>query len=691
MLSLKIQRKITGISVFFVIFIIFFSNIECLSKKVNQTIKFKKGDTNGGYGLNFSPYNYTSVIVWLHGLCGSAIDWERFVLLVNKKGFLPNTKWILPTSKFRKITAIYGNKCPAWFDITSFSPTENVEDIDGILESAKRIRNIIKSEIELGIDQSRIFLIGFSQGSAMALITSMIMRDITLGGVIGVSGWIPMISHLSLGSDSPLNNEIFDFSISDEKKQNTRVFIFHGSKDNVIPFNVFLQTSVFMSIEIGIKNIDQRIYYDIGHTITAMQGVHIMYEISKMVDPDNIHQELTIVKFGTLSNNSYSMVLKVTDPKDSDCICYKFMPCNPTKDGELSCSNMSCNCTNKLFFYDESKFFHNLKNRDFGQSDYPYTIIQAVPSEKKLRSTNNNNSSSNNNSNPSNRGNKNKESQQTDSELINQVIDKESEKIPNLLLITGRINNRKIKDEVVVKNETIQEIVDDSDHPIREITNNRVSFRRQSSFNDIMNHRYLLSMENESSNDNENLSGSSSIIDYHDRLYTSMRGGNSRGTDDDDDEYEYEDDMEVEQQKKKEKEEKKNEEQEQHEDRDEKKEEEQVTSTFSTSTSTTTTVTSTATATATNTSVSDESNTSNRIFPTKISHYNRTPAVIKHYFILDKGNNIETNMGNSGKEDFNIEQYISILNNQSKDYRSGNFTSISNTDESKAGNQERKT
>ncbi|XP_665452.1 carboxylesterase [Cryptosporidium hominis TU502] len=189
MLSLEIQRKIPRIYVIFIIFIIFFSNVECLLKKANQTVKFKKGDTNGGYGLNFTPSNYKNVIVWLHGLCSSAVEWERFLILVNKKDFLPNTKWIIPTSKYRKITAIYGNECPAWFNITSFSPKENIEDINGILESAKRIRNIIKSEIDSGIEQNRIFLIGFSQGSAMALITSMIMRDIAIGGVIG-SIWL---------------------------------------------------------------------------------------------------------------------------------------------------------------------------------------------------------------------------------------------------------------------------------------------------------------------------------------------------------------------------------------------------------------------------------------------------------------------------------------------------------------------
>ncbi|OII74770.1 carboxylesterase [Cryptosporidium ubiquitum] len=662
MQTFQIQRKITKIFVVFVIFTVFIFNTECLLRKGNNIVKFKKGDTNGGYGLNYSPPNYKNVIVWLHGLCGSAMDWERFVLLVNKKGFLPNTKWILPTSKFRQITAVYGNKCPAWFDIVSFSPTENIEDIDGILESAKRIRDIIKSEIESGIEQSRIFLIGFSQGSAMALITSMIMRDITLGGVIGVSGWIPMIDHLSLGLDSPLNNEIFDFNISDEKKHKTKVFIFHGSKDKVIPFNVFLQTSVFMSIELGIENINQRIYYDIGHTITAMQGVHMMYEISNILNPDNIHEELVTIKHSTLSNNSYSMVLKISDPRDN-CICYKFMPCNPNKDGNLSCSNPNCNCTNKLSFYDQTKFFDNLNNKDFGQFNNPYTILQGVPSEKKLKSNNNS----------SNR-NKGKETEQTDSDLITQDLDQENNN--DLFLNISGYNNRKVNNQVT--NESNQNVdcnnIDNNDDSsdlelsLNNSTESEVpkkhisSLRDCDSFDDIMSHRYLASMDNGS---NENFAGSSNIIDHNNKLYTSMEGGIDEINDIYDEEEE--------------------------ENMDEIKENEnrEGDNTNSSSSITTTTTTTTTTSTAsinldsssntasiyspiyiTKTPIND-SDTTNKVFSKKISHYNKAPNVIKHYYISDNDDNQEER-ANIGKDIFDIQQYIDFLCNQSTNYTNSN-------------------
>ncbi|KAK9174524.1 Phospholipase/Carboxylesterase [Cryptosporidium meleagridis] len=647
MLSFVVQRKFPRIIyLIFLISIIFFSNVECLLKKANQTVKFKKGDTNGGYGLNFTPPNYKNVIVWLHGLCSSAVEWERFVLLVNKKDFLPNTKWIIPTSKYRKIAAIYGNECPAWFNITSFSPAENIEDVDGILESATRIRNIIKSEIDSGIDQSRIFLIGFSQGSAMALITSMIMRDITIGGVIGVSGWIPMIDHLSLGKDSPLNNEIFDFNVSDKKKQNTRVYIFHGSKDKLIPFYVFLQTSIFMSTELEIQNINQRMYHNIGHTITAMQGIHIMYEISKMIDSENIHMELTTVQLSTLSNSSYSMILKVTDPADCNYTYYKFMPCNPSQQGQLICKNSDCNCTEMLYFYEKSKFLENLNHRDFGQNKYPYAIIQAIPSENNKRSSN-------------------KEDKSQDFELTNiKMSDKDSE---------GKTDN------YVSGNDTNQAIVDEDD----ENENSHTSLRRRNSSSNSIGQRYLTSI-------NDGLSDFSSIVDYDSKLYISLRGNGSEDIEsnsdehldkqeqDQEDQVEHLEENEVKQNEERKREQEKNgkgkgEEEEERGagDREEEEQEVNVTSTL---------------VSPVDRIINDELNTSNKISSAKISHYSRTPVKIRHYIASDKDNSKEgqsmDNMGGGGEEVFKIEKYIDSLYNKSRESVNGgnNNTNINGSE-----------
>lgn len=649
-------------------------SVECLTKKGRNTMKLKKGDTNGGYGLNYSPPNYSSVVIWLHGLCGSAMDWERFVLLVNKKEFLPNTKWILPTSKFRKITAIYNNKCPAWFDITSFSPSENVEDVNGVMESARRIRKMVMSEIESGIDQSKIFLVGFSQGSAMALISSIIMRGITLGGVIGVSGWIPMVDHLLLGQESPLNDEDFDFNITDEKKARTNVFIFHGSKDNVIPFSVFLQTVIFMNIELGIKNINQRVYYNIGHSITALQGVHIMYEISKLIDRDNVHDTLVAVKNSTLSNSMYSMILKVSDTEYDNHMHYKFIPCNPNGDGEVSCSISNCNCTGKLTFYNESKFFDNLRDCDFGQFNHPYAIIQAVPTEKspksKVASFSSSESGSKRNGKPDS---------DPGSDPVTIDLDLDENTIPNLFSNGSNhrmadSNQEDYSNEMEVLNEprndsvplpNLDEIIDytsnDQMHDSLEqssskddakpappstetgqactTTNEHISFRKQGSFTDIMSHRLMLTMNNERTNcsyeyPNNATSSQSALYDAlsGDPSQTIVNSSNGEEEKEEDDNGSGN-----------------------HHHQEEESHNANAGTDINTNNN--------------NTGIYDtsESNITGKIISNKISHYIKTPTLVKHRSIDDEyqqGN--ATGIEGGGGTNFSIPYYILLISNRSK-------------------------
>lgn len=673
---LSFQGRATRLLVAIAVVVLWLSlNVDCILRKGGNTVKLKKGDTNGGYGLNYSPPNYSSVVIWLHGLCGSAIDWERFVLLVDKKGFLPNTKWILPTSKFRKITAIYNNKCPAWFDITSFSPSENVEDVDGILESARRIRGMIMSEIESGIDQSKIFLVGFSQGSAMALISSLIMRDITLGGVIGVSGWIPMIDHLLLGSESPFNDEDFDFSMGGDKKTKTNVFIFHGSKDNVIPFSVFLQTMVFMNIELGIRNINQRVYYDIGHTITALQGIHIMYEISRMVDPGHIHDVLAAVKNSTLSNNSYSMILKVSNPTCNDNMHYKFIPCDPNKDGEISCSINNCKCTSKLTFYEESKFFDNLKNRNFGQFINPYAILQAVPSERTLKSKSASYSSNTD---------RDKKNNQSSSELVTLDLDSDGNTIPNLFtnsynkrIIKNqdehseemRIFNKSVNDSLPLSNQT-DIAYGSSNHTSENNTNSRlkhsslsssskdnpesdfstktnqtiavnkyVSFRKPVISHGMLNRRLFMYAIN---NHNDTLDKLPSTTSFHSEIHI-FPNGNYNNTEE-------------------EQQEQNNDSDEQGEDHHPKQEEKNETDTNI----------------GTDIDIEEaqnieQGNITGKIISNKISHYIKAPILVRHYQLLSddeshqQGDNV-TRVEGGGTANFSIPQYIKLMSNQSKYY-----------------------
>lgn len=76
------------------------------------------------------------------------------------------------------------------FDIYSFG-FNTEEDEKGMLESARKINELITEEVEAGIEPSRIILGGFSQGGTMSLLTGL-TGERKLGGLIVLSGWLPL-------------------------------------------------------------------------------------------------------------------------------------------------------------------------------------------------------------------------------------------------------------------------------------------------------------------------------------------------------------------------------------------------------------------------------------------------------------------------------------------------------------------
>lgn len=79
---------------------------------------------------------------------------------------------------------------PSWFDIQHLPPYPIEFDEANITESIRNIEQIILTEVHSGRDPKRIFLVGFSQGAALSLMTGLTtLQDI--GGIASLSGWIP--------------------------------------------------------------------------------------------------------------------------------------------------------------------------------------------------------------------------------------------------------------------------------------------------------------------------------------------------------------------------------------------------------------------------------------------------------------------------------------------------------------------
>ncbi len=158
-----------------------------------------------------------SAVIWLHGLGASGHDFEPAVPLLGLSQF---TRFIFPHAPEIPVTVNGGMVMPAWYDIEHMD-IERTIDVAGIQQSSDRVDRIIESQIEVGIPASRIFLVGFSQGGAVALYAG-VRSKAPLAGVLALSTyWV--------GAQDPALRPGRD-------PAELPIEIHHGNFDPVVPF-----------------------------------------------------------------------------------------------------------------------------------------------------------------------------------------------------------------------------------------------------------------------------------------------------------------------------------------------------------------------------------------------------------------------------------------------------------------------
>jgi len=160
--------------------------------------------------------NPDALVIWMHGLGANA---NAFADIIPKLKLPQNAaiKFIFPNAPERPITTHNGSKMRAWCDVFDKN-LENNPDIASIDKSSKLIAEIIDSEIQKGINSERIFLIGFSQGAALAMHAGVHYQK-KLAGVAILSSFFPSAETM------PKN----------ETNAKIPVFFGHGNSDRVVP------------------------------------------------------------------------------------------------------------------------------------------------------------------------------------------------------------------------------------------------------------------------------------------------------------------------------------------------------------------------------------------------------------------------------------------------------------------------
>ena len=213
--------------------------------------------------LRSETNDYSVLIVWLHGLGAPADDFKFLADNMSLPEHL-GVKFILPQAPAQSVTLNGGMVMPAWYNIVGLD-RDSPQDIDGALCSLKEIENVIQSEIHNASRDVKVFLGGFSQGGALALLIAT-RTSHNLSGVICCSGYL-----LQDATSASATNQT--------PKRKPPIFICHGEEDDVVKKEWGFKA--YNDLKHQGFDVKWRSYVHLGHSVSPME----LNDISNFLTP----------------------------------------------------------------------------------------------------------------------------------------------------------------------------------------------------------------------------------------------------------------------------------------------------------------------------------------------------------------------------------------------------------------------
>ena len=174
-------------------------------------------------------------ILWLHGLGADGHDFAPIVPELVRPDW-PAIRFVFPHARVRPVTVNGGAPMRAWYDINNLSLDQRADET-GLRESIAEVDALVSRERDRGVPASRLVLVGFSQGGAVALAAGL-RREAGVAGIASLSGYLPMADKTQAES-TPAGLA-------------TPVFIGHGSQDPVVAPVLGTRTRVALQA-LGVK------------------------------------------------------------------------------------------------------------------------------------------------------------------------------------------------------------------------------------------------------------------------------------------------------------------------------------------------------------------------------------------------------------------------------------------------------
>ena len=195
----------------------------------------------------------TALVVFLHGYGADGND----LIEIGRqwRQFLPSAAFVSPNAAERCTASPAGRQ---WFALSNRPPDDPSgaeERWNGVVKAREAIDAFLDAELQrLGLDDSRLALVGFSQGTMMALHVAL-RRKLAPAAIVGFSGMLVGPERLA------------EAKARDARGAPPPVLLVHGDQDPLIPIDaMFLAADALAGAEIPTQ---WHISFGVGHGIDA--------------------------------------------------------------------------------------------------------------------------------------------------------------------------------------------------------------------------------------------------------------------------------------------------------------------------------------------------------------------------------------------------------------------------------------
>jgi phospholipase/carboxylesterase len=161
--------------------------------------------------------NPAACVIVLHGLGADGKDFVPFAQELDLAAVGP-VRFVFPHAPVMPVTVNNGFRMRAWYDILGRELVQR-EDEAGLRRSLACVGELLAMQKQRGMPAGRTVLAGFSQGSAMALLTGVRHQE-RLAGIVGMSGYLPLASTTAAERS--------------DANAHTPIFMGHGEHDEIV-------------------------------------------------------------------------------------------------------------------------------------------------------------------------------------------------------------------------------------------------------------------------------------------------------------------------------------------------------------------------------------------------------------------------------------------------------------------------